>query len=83
MSQPAAQPDFDAMIDISADLCPMTFVRTRLALDRMKPGDVLLVRLKGVEPLENVPRTVVSQGHMVLHRQDGADGVTSLWVRRG
>lgn len=83
MPQPAAPPDFDAVIDITADLCPMTFVRTRLALDRMKPGDVLMVRLKGAEPLENVPRTAVSLGHTVMHRQDGEDGVTSLWLLRG
>ena len=47
----------DRELDITAELCPMTFVRTRLALDRMRPGQVLLVRLRGKEPLENVPRT--------------------------
>ena len=74
---------FDRMIDITADLCPMTFVRTRLALDRMTTGEVLLVRLTGAEPLENVPRTAEAQGHAVLHRETGSDGVTSLWLRRG
>jgi TusA-related sulfurtransferase len=43
-------------IDITKDLCPMTFVRTRLALDRMTPGEILRVRLKGDEPLRNVLR---------------------------
>lgn len=76
-------PPFDRMIDITADLCPMTFVRTRLALDRMMPGEVLLVRLVGAEPLENVPRTAQALGHAVLHRETGADGVTQLWLRRG
>jgi tRNA 2-thiouridine synthesizing protein A len=74
---------FDRMIDITADLCPMTFVRTRLALDRMTTGEVLLVRLKGTEPLENVPRMAEAQGHAVLHREIGTDGVTSLWLRHG
>lgn len=71
------------MIDITADLCPMTFVRTRLALDRMQAGEVLLVRLRGAEPLENVPRTAITLGHAVIHRHTGEDGVTSLWLRRG
>ncbi len=83
MPHPTTPPDFDTQIDITADLCPMTFVRTRLALDRMPPGHVLLVRLKGAEPLENVPRTAESLGHIVLDRQHGKDGVTSLWLRRG
>ena len=34
----------------------MTFVRTKLKLERMRPGEVLSVRLRGEEPLRNVPR---------------------------
>ena len=61
----------------------MTFVRTRLALDRMQPGEILLVRLKGEEPLRNVPRTALEQGHEVLQLDTGDDGVTTLVLRRG
>jgi tRNA 2-thiouridine synthesizing protein A len=70
-------------IDITADLCPMTFVRTRLALDTMQPGEVLLVRLKGDEPLRNVPRSAAALGHLELHREIDAEGATLLWLRRG
>jgi len=61
----------------------MTFVRTRLALDRMSPGSVLLVRLRGDEPLRNVPRTAAEQGHQVLSVATGADGVSEIRLRRG
>ena len=61
----------------------MTFVRTRLALDRLVPGQVLLVRLRGEEPVRNVPRTAAEQGHEVVSVQTGADGVTSVVLRRG
>jgi TusA-related sulfurtransferase len=70
-------------IDVTADICPMTFVRTRLALDRMPIGAILLVRLRGEEPRRNVPRTAVAQGHAVLGETTDAEGVTSLWLRRG
>jgi tRNA 2-thiouridine synthesizing protein A len=70
-------------IDITQDVCPMTFVRTRLALDRMQPGQVLLVRLRGEEPLRNVPRTAAEQGHTVLSLETGADGISVLRLRRG
>ena len=43
-------------IDITGEVCPMTFVRTKLKLERMQPGEVLSVRLIGEEPLRNVPR---------------------------
>jgi len=73
----------DQRLDITADVCPMTFVRTRLALDRMAPGQVLLVRLRGEEPLRNVPRTAREQGHEVLSLETGADGIAELLLRRG
>ena len=44
----------------------MTFVRTKLKLERMKSGEVLAVRLKGDEPLKNVPRAAREEGHTIL-----------------
>jgi tRNA 2-thiouridine synthesizing protein A len=73
----------DRELDITGELCPMTFVRTRLALDRMQPGETLRVRLRGDEPLRNVPRTALEQGHEVLALDTGADGVSVLLLRRG
>jgi TusA-related sulfurtransferase len=75
-------PAHDKAIDITAETCPMTFVRTRLALDRLAPGQTLLVRLRGEEPLRNVPRTAAEQGHTVLSLTTGPDGVTELLLRR-
>jgi len=73
----------DREIDITGDLCPMTFVRTRLALDRMSAGQVLKVRLRGEEPLRNVPRTAKEQGHAVISLTTGTDGIATLYLRRG
>ena len=69
-------------IDITSETCPMTFVRVRLALDRLSSGEKLLVLLRGEEPLRNVPRTAAEQGHAVLAMAEGADGVTRLLLRR-
>jgi len=73
----------DQVLDITRDRCPMTYVRVRLALDRMTAGQVLLVHLQGDEPLRNVPRTAAEQGHAVLGREAGPDGVTQLLIRKG
>jgi TusA-related sulfurtransferase len=73
----------DKELDITSEVCPMTFVRTRLALDRMSPGQTLLVRLRGEEPLRNVPRTAREQGHEVVSQDTDPDGVTRLLLRRG
>ena len=58
--------DCNYFIDITADVCPMTFVRTKLLLERMPPGAIATVRLRGSEPLDNVPRAVTAHGHEVL-----------------
>jgi TusA-related sulfurtransferase len=72
----------DAQLDITSETCPMTFVRVRLALDRLAPGCLLEVLLQGDEPRRNVPRTAAEQGHAVLAQEDGADGRTRLLIRR-
>jgi tRNA 2-thiouridine synthesizing protein A len=75
--------DVTRELDITGDVCPMTFVRTRLALDRMAPGEILLVRLKGEEPVRNVPRTATEQGHEVLSQETDPAGICTLLIRRG
>jgi TusA-related sulfurtransferase len=60
----------------------MTFVRVRLALDRLPPGAILDVLLKGEEPRRNVPRTAVEQGHAVLSQVEATGGVLRLRLRR-
>lgn len=72
----------DREIDITRDVCPMTFVKTRIALDRLSAGQTLLVRLRGEEPLRNVPRTATEQGHTVLEQRAQEDGATLLLLRK-
>ena len=60
----------------------MTFVRTRLALDRLPPGAVLRVLLRGAEPRANVPKTALEQGHGLLAMRDLPDGTAEILLRR-
>ncbi|HEY6886897.1 MAG TPA: sulfurtransferase TusA family protein [Solirubrobacter sp.] len=52
-------------LDVSALRCPMTWVRTKLALERLEPGQTLEVRVPAGEALENVPRSAREAGHDV------------------
>jgi TusA-related sulfurtransferase len=54
-----------AELDIRDVTCPLTWVKTKLALERMAPGEELLVRLTGGEAMENVPRSAREAGHDV------------------
>ena len=60
----------------------MTYVRTRLALDRLPSGEVLRVTLRGEEPLRNVPKTAAEQGHTILAVDPGLNGTTVVSIRR-
>lgn len=56
----------DYFLDITAEVCPLTFVRTKLLIERLPAGALATVRLKGREPLENVPKSVLEHGHEVV-----------------
>ena len=52
-------------LDLRGVACPMNWVKTKLALERLAPGDELAVRLDGGEPIESVPRSAREDGHDV------------------
>ena len=72
------------LLDITGQVCPLTFVHTRLRLERMGPGEVLQIRLKGAEPLANIPRSLADEGHEVLslEPEPGEAGIHRLTVRK-
>jgi TusA-related sulfurtransferase len=71
-------------LDVTADSCPMTFVRTRLALERLSEGALLRVRLRGAEPRESVPRMAASLGHSIVEMVACDDPETlDIVIRRG
>jgi len=74
-------------LDITTEVCPMTFVRTRLKIEQMSPGDVVEVRLKGAETLKNVPRSAKEMGIIIvsLEPEEGTinpHGVHRLLLRK-
>ena len=77
----------DYFIDITGEVCPLTFVKTKLLIESMNSGETAEVRLRGKEPLENVPRNVTDHGHTVLSLEaedpDGAeDGPHRLFLQK-
>lgn len=66
-----------ATLDITALTCPMTWVRTKLELERLEPGEELVVLCPPGEALDNVPRSAAEAGHDVT-----VQGETIRIVRR-
>jgi TusA-related sulfurtransferase len=53
-------------LDITGEVCPLTFVKAKLLLERMPQGAVAEIRLAGAEPMENVPRALAEDGHEIV-----------------
>lgn len=71
----------DATIDITAEVCPMTYVRVKLKLESLPDGAVLEVWLTGRDPLRNVPRSAREEGHEVLSLDVVEGGASRLLLR--
>ncbi len=56
----------DQYLDITKEICPMTFVKTKLKLEQMTKGEILEVTLLEGEPLANLPKSVELEGHKVI-----------------
>jgi TusA-related sulfurtransferase len=70
-------------LDVTKEHCPMTFVKTKIALNKLLPGDVLNVKVTEGEPLENVPKSATEQGYKVLSVEKTAvAGVYNIEIER-
>jgi tRNA 2-thiouridine synthesizing protein A len=52
-------------LDLTGVVCPMNWVKARLELERMQPGERLELVLDPGEPLDSVPRSAREEGHEV------------------
>lgn len=53
-------------IDITDKTCPMTYVKTRLKLDKLEPGDILEVLVNPGEPVKNIPQSAEEAGYKII-----------------
>lgn len=58
--------NIDVEIDLKGDICPYTFVKTKLALEEMERGKILRVVVDHEPAIRNVPRSLENEGHHVL-----------------
>lgn len=63
-SQVTLQPN--KTINLKGEVCPYTFVKSKLALEEMLVGEVLEVIVDHEPAVENVPRSLKSEGQRVL-----------------
>ena len=73
---------FDDTVDITDVVCPVTFVKTKVALEELDEGQILSIRMNDGEPVQNVPRSIKEEGHQILKLDDNEDGTYTLDVKK-
>lgn len=72
-------PEATLVLDLRGTPCPLNFVRTKLQLEKMNPGDRLEVWLDPGEPQEQVPDSLAMAGYD-LAKSDINDGYFTLLI---
>ena len=68
--------------DVRGEVCPFTFVRTKLALEALPIGGVLRVLVDHEPAIRNIPRSAIEWGQEVLGVAEREPGSWQIDLRR-
>ncbi len=74
--------EIDDTVDITDGVCPVTFVKAKVALEELDDGQILAIRMNDGEPVQNVPRSIKEEGHQILKLNTNDDGTYTLIVKK-
>lgn len=69
-------------LNLLGEICPMTWVRTKLALEELPPGEILEVWLDEGEPSASVPQSASNEGFTHLSSIPGPQGGIAVRLRK-
>lgn len=72
----------DKELNIKGEVCPYTFVKSKLALEEMEIGQVLKVVVDYLPAVDNVPRSMANDGQEVLEIKQLNSTDWAIWVRK-
>ena len=69
-------------LDITNDKCPITFVKTKIALEKLKTNQYLNIHIKKGEALDGLPESLKELGYKINNKIKINDEVFSLEISR-
>ena len=69
-------------VDITDVVCPVTFVKAKVAMEELEIGQILAVRMNDGEPVQNVPRSFKDEGQQILKLMNNEDGTYDLILKK-
>ena len=73
----------DKAINLKGEVCPYTFVRSKLAIEDMLPGQVLRIVVDHEPATRNVPRSMENEGNETLDISKLNDSDWQIVIRKG
>lgn len=71
------------VLDIKGEVCPYTFVKTKLTLETMESGEVLEIITDHQPASVNIPRSLKGEGHEVLTVDEMEESRWRIIVQKG
>jgi TusA-related sulfurtransferase len=72
----------DRTLDIKGQVCPYTFVRSKLAIEKMNLGEVLEIIVDHKPAVDNVPKSMENEGQKILKIDQTAEKEWHIYVRK-
>ena len=72
----------DRTLDIKGQVCPLTFVRSKLAIEKLAVGEVLEIIVDHQPAAVNVPRSMENEGQTVLGVEQTGEAEWHLFIRK-
>lgn len=74
--------EINETVDITDKVCPLTFVKAKVAIEELEEGEVIAIHMNDGEPVQNVPRSIKEEGHQILKLVNNEDGTYDLIVKK-
>ena len=72
----------EVRLDLRGEVCPFTFVRTRLLLESLALGEVVAVEIDHEPAMRSIPRALREWGQEVLEVRELAGGAWLVRARK-
>ena len=70
------------LLDLTNDKCPVTFVKTKIALEKLEIDQYLNVYIKKGEALDGLPSSLKELGYVINNKVKLNDNVFSLDISK-
>lgn len=72
----------DNEVNLKGEVCPYTFVRSKLVLEEMEIGQVLRVIVDHEPAVSNVPRSMENEGQLIVNVAKINDADWEIVIRK-